>query len=81
MSDGVLPEYFDAQAPRGGVYSINGFSVPQGRTEGGYQIIYDPRKLTSKGGPISSEWGALVPQWQIRDKSRRGRTARRLGNV
>lgn len=78
MSDAVYPEYFDMQAPEGGVYSLNGFSRPLGRSSGGYQIIFDPARIHHPDGPIVYEWGVTMPAWQVRMKKKRGRTFRRV---
>lgn len=78
MSDGVFPEYFDPQAPFGGSYSLNGFAYPLGRTEGGYQIIFDPSRVNEPDGGYVTEWGATVPGWLKEMKMKRGRTARRI---
>lgn len=68
-SDGVLPRYFDAQAPTDGSEPLSlsallggpGPGAPFGIMPGGYQSQFDPSKIADPNGPIVTVWGAQVP--------------------
>ena len=53
----VTPRYFDAQAPSGVSLDLAG-AMRAPFENAGYQIIYDPSKLATKGGPISDVFAA-----------------------
>lgn len=81
MSDAVFPDYFDSQAPRGGRYSVNGYGIPFGCSPGGYQIFFDPSKLHTAAGPVSSVFGASMDPRIVTMKLnsiRKGRTYHRM---
>lgn len=68
-SDGVLPRYFDGQAPADGseplslsaLYGGPGPSAPFQIMPGGYQSQFDPSKIADPNGPIVTVWGDKVP--------------------
>ena len=67
ISDAVLPRYFDAQAPTDGSVRFSlarTVTKPFDLTPGGYQIQFDPSKVSAPEGPISNVWGSAFPAWK-----------------
>lgn len=68
-SDGVLPRYFDGEAPSDGSEPLSlsaliggaGPGAPFAIMPGGYQSQFDPSKVSDPNGPIVTVWGAEVP--------------------
>jgi hypothetical protein len=79
-SDWVTPSYFDAQAATDGTVSFDGqgaLVAPFTMAPGGYQIQFDPSKLSDPNGPIVQVFGAKMPGWLRDMKARRPARARR----
>lgn len=82
VSDAVTPAYFDQQAVEG-PFSISGTNVsaPFACGAGGYQIIFNPKKLAA-GDPIEYVWGEKVTdeikQFKMRPTGRSARRAQKL---